>query len=66
MADTLGDAEAERQAADAQARDLKARIDMVVEILKYLGDKDRQRVLVGALLELRSRLRLAARDAKQK
>jgi hypothetical protein len=66
MADTLGDAEAERQAADAQARDLKARIDMVVEILKYLGDKDRRRVLVGALLELRSRLRLAARDAKQK
>jgi hypothetical protein len=66
MADTLGDAEAERQAADAQARDLKARIDMVVEILKYLGDKDRQRVLVGALLELRSRLRLAARGAKQK
>ena len=33
MADTLDDAEAERQAANAQARDLKARIDMVVEIL---------------------------------
>ena len=61
MADTLDDAEAERQAADAQARDLRARIDMVVEILKYLGDNDRKRVLVGALLELRFRLRLATR-----
>jgi hypothetical protein len=27
MADTLDEAEAERQAADEQARDLKARID---------------------------------------
>jgi hypothetical protein len=62
MADTQDDAaEAERQAADAQARDLKARIAMVVEILKYLGDDDRKRVLVGALLELRSRLRLVSR-----
>jgi hypothetical protein len=61
MADTLDDAEAERQAANAQARDLKARIDMVVEILKYLGDNDRKRILVGALVELRSRLRLASR-----
>jgi hypothetical protein len=53
MVDTPDDAEAERQAVDAQARDLKARIDMVVEILKYLSHKDRKRVLVGALLELR-------------
>jgi hypothetical protein len=53
-------AEAERQAADAQARDLEARIEMVVEILKYLGEDDRKRVLDGALLEL-SRLRLASR-----
>jgi hypothetical protein len=50
MADTLDDAEAERQAANAQARDLKARIDMVVEILKYLGDNDRKRILAGALV----------------
>jgi hypothetical protein len=63
MVDTPDDAEAERQAADAQARDLKARIDMVVQILQYLGDSDRKRVLVGALLELRSRLRLASRIA---
>jgi hypothetical protein len=61
MADTLDDAEAERQAANAQARDLNARIDMVVEILKYLGDSDRKRILVGALVELRSRLRLTSR-----
>ena len=47
MADTLDDAEAERQAANAQARDLKARIDMVVEILKYLGDNDRKRADEG-------------------
>jgi hypothetical protein len=60
MSGTLDDAEAERQAADAQARDQKARIDMVVEILKYLGDDDRKRILVAALLELRSRLRLAS------
>jgi hypothetical protein len=53
-------AEAERQAADAQARDMEARIEMVVEILKYLGEDDRKRVLDGALLEL-SRLRLASR-----
>ena len=66
MADTLDDGGAESQAAEARARDLKARIDMVVEILKYLSHKDRKRVLVGALLELRSRLRLAPRDAKQK
>ena len=63
MVDTPDDAEAERQAVDAQARDLKARIDMVVQILQYLGDSDRKRVLVGALLELRSRLRLASRIA---
>ena len=56
MADPLDDAEAERQAADARARDLEARIEMVVEILKYLGDDDRKHVLDGALLEL-SRLR---------
>ena len=58
MADTLDDAEA--QAAVARARDLEARIEMVVEILKYLGDDDRKHVLDGALLEL-SRLRLAGK-----
>jgi hypothetical protein len=63
MADTQDDAEAERQAAEAQARDLKARIDMVVEILRYLGDDDRKRILDKALLELRSRLRLLTRKA---
>jgi hypothetical protein len=63
MVDTLDDAEAERQAAKAQARDLKARIDMVVEILRYLGDDDRKRILDKALLELRSRLRLLTRKA---
>ena len=63
MADTLGDAEAERQAADARARDLEARIEMVVEILKYLGDDDRKHVLDGALLEL-SRLQLASGDRR--
>jgi hypothetical protein len=32
--------------------DLEARIEMVMEILKYLGDDDRKHVLDGALLEL--------------
>ena len=45
MADALDDAEAEKQAAVARARDLEARIEMVVEILKYLGDDDRKHVL---------------------
>ena len=57
MADPLDNAEAERQAAVARARDLEARIDMLVEILKYLGDDDRKRVLDRALLELKSGLR---------
>jgi hypothetical protein len=61
MADTLDDAEA--QAAVARARDLEARIEMVVEILKYLGDDDRKHVLDGALLEL-SRLQLASGDRR--
>jgi hypothetical protein len=63
MADPLDDAEAERQAADARARDLEARVEMVVEILKYLGDDDRKHVLDGALLEL-SRLQLASGDRR--
>jgi hypothetical protein len=63
MADPPDDAEAERQAADARARDLEARIEMVVEILKYLGDDDRKHVLDGALLEL-SRLQLASGDRR--
>jgi hypothetical protein len=54
-------AEAERQTAVARARDMEARIEMVVEILKYLGDDDRKRVLDGALLEL-SRLRPPTRN----
>ena len=58
MADTLDDAEA--QAAVARARDLEARIEMVVEILKYLGDDDRKHVLDGALIEV-SRLRPASK-----
>ena len=61
MADTPDDAEA--QAAVARARDLDARIEMVVEILKYLGDDDRKHVLDGALLEL-SRLQLASGDRR--
>jgi hypothetical protein len=63
MADPLDDAEAERQAADARARDLEARIEMVVEILKYLGDDDRKHVLDGALLAL-SRLRPPTRNGR--
>jgi hypothetical protein len=63
MADPLDDAEAERQAAVARARDLEARIEMVIEILKYLGDDDRKHVVDGALLEL-SRLRLASSDRR--
>ena len=51
-------AEAERQAAVERARDMEAPTEMVVEILKYLGDDDRKRVLDGALLELS---RLASR-----
>jgi len=58
MADTPDDAEA--QAAVARARDLDARIEMVVEILKYLGDDDRKHVLDGALIEV-SRLRPASK-----
>jgi hypothetical protein len=54
------DAEAERQAAAARSRELEARIEMVVEILKYVGDDDRKHILDGALLEM-SRLRLASR-----
>ena len=61
MADTLDDAETERQAAAARVRDMEARIEMVVEILKYLGDDDRKHVLDGALLEL-SRLRPPTRN----
>jgi hypothetical protein len=60
MADALDDAEAEKQAAVARARDLEARIEMVVEILKYLGDDDRKHVLDGALIEV-SRLRPASK-----
>ena len=52
MADPLDNAEAERHAGVARARDLEARIEMIVEILKHLGDGDRKHVLDGALLEL--------------
>jgi hypothetical protein len=58
MADTLDDGGAESQAAEARARDLKARFEMVLEILKYLGDDDRKRILNGALLKLKSQLRV--------
>ena len=56
--DTLDTGEAERQATAARARDLQARINMVVEILKHFADEDRTRILGDALNDLRSALRV--------